>query len=62
MPKCIIRFHYDAMKKKYRDNIQLLFTDTVSVMYEVCTNDFYQDLWTKKEDFDLARYPKSRPF
>ena len=28
----VIRFHYDVMKKKYRDNIQLLLTDTDSLM------------------------------
>ena len=58
----IIRFHYDVMKKKYGDNIQLLFTDTDSLMYEVCTDDFYQDMWAMKEEFDLASYPKSSPF
>ena len=28
----VINFDYDVMKKKYRDNIQLLFTDTDSLM------------------------------
>ena len=49
-------------KKKYRDNIQLLFTDTDSLMNEVCIEDFYQDMWAMKEEFDLASYPKSSPF
>ena len=42
---CITRFHCDVMKNKYGDNIQVLFTDTDSLMYEVCTDDFYQDMW-----------------
>ena len=50
------------MKKKYGNNIQLLFTDTDSLMYEVSTDDFYQVMWAMKEEFDLASYPKSSPF
>ena len=50
------------MTKKYGENIQLLFTDTDSLMYEVCTNDFYQRMWAMMEEFDLASYPKSSQF
>ena len=31
-------------------------------MYEVCTEDFYHDMWAKKGEIDLASYPKSCPF
>ena len=47
------------MKKKYGENIRLLFTDTDSLMYEVQTDDFYQDMWSMREQFDLANYPAS---
>ena len=57
-----IRFNYEVMKKKYRENIELLFTDTESLMYEVCTDYLYQDMWAMKEELDLASYPKSSPF
>ena len=50
------------MKKKYGENIQLLFTDTDSLMYEVCTDDFYHDMWAMKDEFDLPSYPKSSTF
>ena len=50
------------MKKKYGENIKHLFTYTDSLMSEVCTDDFYQDMWAMKGDFDLACYPKSSPF
>ena len=50
------------MKKKYGDNIQHLFTDTESLMYDLCTDDFYHDMWAMKDEFDLATYPKSSPF
>ena len=58
---CFTRFHYDTIMKKYGNKIQLLFRETNSLMYEVITEDFYQDMWPMKE-FDLARYPKSSPF
>ena len=50
------------MKKKYWETIQLLFTDTDSLMNEVCTDDFYQDMWARNGEFDLASYAKSSPF
>ena len=50
------------MKKKYGENIQLLFTDTDSLIYELCTDDFYHDMWAMKDEFDLASYRKSSPF
>ena len=50
------------MKKRYGDNIRLLFTDTDSLMYEVCTDDFYHEMWSMKEHFDLASYPKTSTF
>ena len=49
------------MKRKYGDNLHLLCTDTDYLMDEVCTDDFYQDMWAMKEEFDLASCPKS-PF
>ena len=50
------------MKKKYWENIGLLFNDNVSLIYEVCINDYYQDRWAMKDELDLLRYPKSSPF
>ena len=50
------------MMKKYGENIQLLFNDSDSLMNEVCTNEFYQDMWAMKEEFDLASYPKISHF
>ena len=50
------------MKNNYGDNIRLLFTDTDSLMYEICTDDFYHDMWGMKENFDLASSPKTSTF
>ena len=34
-------FHYDFMKPKYGKDVQLLFPDPDSLMYEVKTDDIY---------------------
>ena len=36
-------FHYDYIKNKYGNNPRLLFTDTDSLMYEIKTEDVYED-------------------
>ena len=36
-------FHYDYIKNKYGNNSRLLFTDTDSLMYEIKTEDVYED-------------------
>ena len=37
-------FHYNVMKKKYGDNLKLCYQDTDSLIYEIFTSDFYEDL------------------
>jgi hypothetical protein len=47
-------FHYGFIKKKYGNSAKLLFTDTDSLCYEIHTNDFYKDMYDRKEMFDLS--------
>ena len=49
-------FHYNKMIKRY-DNISLCFTDTDSLLYEISTNDFYDDMLEYKIDYDCSDYP-----
>ena len=42
-------FHYDYIKNKYGNNSRLLFTDTDSLMYEIKTEDVYEDFGSNKE-------------
>ena len=48
-------FHYDYIKNKYGNNSRLLFTDTDSLMYEIKTEDVYED-FSNKEMFDFSNY------
>ena len=55
-------FHYNYVKKKYGDKAKLLFTDTDSLMYEIRTEDFYEDIkGDVKDRFDTSNYPSNHP-
>ena len=47
-------FHYGFMKNRYGLDAKLLFNDTDSLGYDTKTEDFYQDMYTCKEEFDLS--------
>ena len=47
-------FHYNYIKKRYGKKVQLLFTDTDSLCYEIET----EDLWEDKQLFDNIDYPQ----
>ena len=56
------KFHYDYMKPKYGNKLELLFTDTDNLCYEIETDDFHKDVsgdipkW-----FDTSNYDKDHP-
>ena len=49
-------FHYDYIKNKYDNKSKLIFTDADSLMYEIKTEDFYEDFSCDKETFDFSNY------
>ena len=58
----MFNFHYNYIKKKYGDKAKLLFTDTDSLMYEIRTEDFYEDIkGDVKDRFDTSDYPSNHP-
>jgi hypothetical protein len=58
-------FHYNTIKKEYGDKAKLLFTDTDSLMYELKTDDVYEDfkrIGDEKDCWDNSDYPKDSPY
>lgn len=54
-------FHYNVMQKRYGDCLNLLFTDTDSLCYEIFTGDIYEDMKQFHQYFDTSNYPKDNP-
>ena len=55
-------FHYGYIKKKYGDKAGLLFADTDSLMYEIETEDFFEDIKMDVESkFDTSDFPEDHP-
>ena len=46
------------MLEKY-NNINLIFTDTDSLLYEIETEDIYADMIKDKDNYDFSDYPES---
>ena len=49
-------FHYNYIKSKYDNKSKLLFTDTDILLYEIKTEEVYEDLNSDKEMFDFSNY------
>ncbi|CAB3984764.1 Gastrula zinc finger, partial [Paramuricea clavata] len=58
-------FHYNTIKKEYGNRSRLLFTDTDSLMYELRTNNVYEDfkrIGERQDCWDNSDYPKDSPY
>ena len=51
---------YNYIKRKY--DVNLLFTDTDSLVYDIETNDVYEDFYKDKDLFDFSDYPQDSRF
>ncbi|KAF0696230.1 DDE-1 domain-containing protein, partial [Aphis craccivora] len=51
-------FYYNTIKKKYGNRVRLLYTDTDSLILEIKTDDFYQDIKINLDHFDTSDYQK----
>ena len=49
------KFHYRYIKRKY--NARLSFTETDSLLYEIKTDDVYEDFYEDKNLFYFSNYP-----
>ena len=56
-------FHYDYMKKKYKESdLKLLYMGTDSLVYNIKIEDFYKDITEDVEKrFDTSGYEPDRP-
>ena len=56
-------FYYNDLKAKYADKIELLYTDTDSLLFKVETQDLYEDIYANKDNYDLSNFdPESKYF
>ncbi|KAJ8917075.1 hypothetical protein NQ315_012994 [Exocentrus adspersus] len=49
-------FHYNVIKKKYNTRAKLLYTDTDSLVYDIQTEDVYDDMKRNIDKFDTSNY------
>ncbi|EFA13456.1 hypothetical protein TcasGA2_TC010687 [Tribolium castaneum] len=52
-------FFYNFLKVKYGNNVQLLYTDTDSLILEIYTENVYNDIKQNIDRFDTSNYPKN---
>ena len=52
-------FYYHNLKCKYNDNVNLLYTDTDSLLLEIKTKDIYSDMAKDSNMYDTSNYPKT---
>jgi hypothetical protein len=54
-------FWYNHLKLIYGEKVQLLYTDTDSLLYKVETENVYEDMRRHAEEYDFSDYPKDHP-
>ena len=54
-------FYYNHLKKLYTHNIQLLYTDTDSVIVHIKTDDIYADMLKHADLYDTSNYAPGHP-
>ena len=56
----VFKFFYDVLRKKFPD-VQLLLTDTDSVLVKFRSNDFVRDMKEISDHFDFSKNPPHHP-
>ena len=51
-------FYYRHLKELYKEDIQLLYTDTDSLLFNVKTENVYEDMKLNKKVYDFSNYPE----
>ena len=55
-------FHYKYVGTKYNNCANLLFIDTDSLVYEIATDDVYENFYENKIFFYFSDYPEYSRF
>lgn len=55
-------FQYDFIKPKYGENVEIIYTDTDSFIYEIKTKCFYNDMKNNLDKYDTSDYPDDNRF
>lgn len=53
-------FYYNFLKRKYQQKVSLLYHDTDSLILEVFTDNFYDDMKQEISRFDTSNYKKTQ--
>ena len=62
LSKCLMYdFYYHQMKAQYGDRVELLYTDTDSLLLEIQTEDVYRDMGQHAGLYDTSDYPEDHP-
>ena len=56
------KFISHSIRVKYGCGAKLLFTDTQSLVFEIKTNDVYEDFYGDRGLFDFSNYPEDSRF
>ena len=56
------KFHYKYIEAIYDNCAKLLFTDTDSLVYDIETDDVYEDFYENKTLFDFSDYLEDSNF
>lgn len=59
---CMYDFHYGFMKPQFKENVQLMYTDTDSFIYNIFCDDFYKFIEENHEKFDTSDYQPDNSF
>jgi hypothetical protein len=52
------KFHYDVIKARYKNSANLCMTDTDSLLYEITTENVYEDMFQDLSRYDTSNYTK----
>ena len=53
-------WYYNHLKNTYGNRVQMLYTDTYSLIMHIKTDDIYADMAQHADQYDTSNYPADR--